>query len=160
MKLLISRSLGLSILALFHFSANAKKVEPISFEQVIGQSFISSAGSSGGSFLMSVSVKIQTQNIVRVGFVENGIDWGSADVAAIEESSNSTDIEYIVINCKNKSYSTKPKEDDAYAHKAFTSGSMYQWGTFPTRAMLSNLAPKTEASLTKYFQNVCAYINQ
>jgi hypothetical protein len=131
----------------------------LSFNDVIGQSIINSSGSSGGSFLMSVSVAVQSRNTVEVKFLQAMIDWSSLDISALETGGSLGNVVKIMINCKDKSYT--PGEfatKDAYSIRDYKAGRAYKWGKYETGEVImgSNQGPL----LTKYFEKVCAYTAQ
>lgn len=131
----------------------------LSFDDVIGQSVINSAGSSMGSFLMSVSVSVKGRNTVEVKFVQAMIGWSSVDVSALEPDDSLGQVVKIMINCKDKTYT--PGEfatKDAYSVRDYKSGRAYKWGKYETGEVImgSNQGPL----LTKYFEKVCAYTAQ
>ena len=109
---------------------------------------------------MSVSVKVEGRNTVSVGFVSNGITWSEPDVAAVESRTEPTHIEYVMLHCKNKTYSPTPKVNDGYTLKEFRAGNKYKWGEYAGGELLSEGLTDDHKSLTRYFSKVCQYTSQ
>lgn len=109
---------------------------------------------------MSVSVKVEGRNTVSVGFVSGGIGWSEPDIAAVESSKEPTHVKYAMLNCKNKTYSPTPKDEDGYALKEFRAGTKYKWGEYASGELLFSVSMDEQKSLTKYFSTVCKYTAQ
>lgn len=140
--------------------ASASAIETLSYEDVLGKTFISSAGSSAGTFLMSVSIKVEGRNTVSVGFVSGEIAWSGSDIAAVESSAEPTHVQYAMLNCKSKTYSPEPDVQNNYTFKEFRAGSKYKWGEYAGGELLSNVRSDVHKSLTRYFSTVCQYTAQ
>lgn len=148
------------IASLLAAGASASAAETLSYEDVLGKTFISSAGSSSGTFLMSVSIKVEGRNTVSVGFVSGDIAWSEPDITAVESGTEPTRVQYAMLNCKSKTYSPKPKVEDGHTFKEFRAGTKYKWGEYDGGELLSSARADVHKSLTKYFSTVCQYTDQ
>lgn len=149
-------------LIILSICAQGSFAQNISYHDVLGKTFISSAGSGMGSFFMSVSIKVEGRNTVSVGFVEGTIFWHSPDITAIEDNSKPTHINYVMINCKNKTYSTypDPESENAQTLREFSSGAKYKWGNYKEQSLITGVSAQEQESITNYFDTVCRYTEQ
>lgn len=106
---------------------------------------------------MSVSVKVEGRNAVSIGFVSGGITWSEPDIAAVESRKEPTPVEYVMLNCKNKTYSPTPKVQDGYTFKEFRAGNKYKWGDYTGGEILSDGLTDEHKSLTRFFSTACKY---
>lgn len=159
----------------FNFSANFKSlflsaalvIAPVpslalTYQDVIGKTFLSDSGSGVGSFLTSVSVKVTGRNTVLVEFLEASIIWRMVDVSAIEDKSKPPFIKPLMINCKNMMYATSPEsgKENAISVREFAAGNKYKWGDYSAQDLLGNVGDDTKKSLGIFFKTVCEYTDQ
>lgn len=160
---------------MFNFSTNLKGlflsaaivIAPIpslalTYQDVIGKTFLSDSGSGIGSFLTSVSVKVTGRNTVLVEFLEASIIWRMVDVSAIEDKSKPPFIKSVMINCKNMMYaiSPEPEKENAILVREFAAASKYKWGDYSAQDLLANVGNDTKKSLGTFFRTVCEYTAQ
>lgn len=131
----------------------------VAYSDVLGKTFITDAGSSSGSFIMSVSVNTKSRSTVEVKFVENSISWSGGNVSAIESDLKVENLISVMINCRDKTYSPGIfAKRDAYEFRTYQAGSAYKWGAYNTGEIINN--SKAGSALTQYFQTACAYSAQ
>lgn len=109
---------------------------------------------------MSVSIKVEGRNTVSVGFVSGEIAWSRPDIAAVESSAKPTHVQYVMLNCKSKTYSPEPDVENNYTFKEFRAGNKYKWGEYAAGELVSNVRADVHESLSRYFSTVCQYTAQ
>ncbi|MBU1689347.1 MAG: hypothetical protein KJ958_12170 [Gammaproteobacteria bacterium] len=111
---------------------------------------------------MSISVKVEGRNTVSVGFITGTIVWSDVSISAIENDSQPVSIQYVMLNCKDKMYSTypEPAKENAYSLLEYKAGMKYKWGDYSAQDLLFNVSDEYKIALTKYFKTVCEYTAQ
>jgi hypothetical protein len=130
----------------------------VNYSEVLGQTIITSAGSSGGTFIMSVGVSVKSMKTVEVKFLSSSISWSGADISAIEANEKVINPISVMINCKDKTYTPDAYAKDGYSEREYRAGSAYKWGNYDKGEIISG--SNDGPSLTKYFKTVCAYSAQ
>lgn len=129
-------------------------------EDVVGKLIISSTGSSLGNMLLSVGVVTKSRNTVELQFISIPVAWSSRDVTPISDSNGSdkiNDVTRVMINCRDKRYTPKPAEENAYSWKEYLAGQKYVWGDYSKEDLLSNVRQDEKSSMTRLFGAACAY---
>ena len=161
MKLKIARAiLCLGIMAI------SPTASAYGYQDALGRVFIDDgSGSQMGRYMMSVSVKVESRSTVSVGFIHGDMVWNDPTVPASAESLQELKVSYVMLNCKEKRYSTYPVNENAATFRVYKSGTDFKWGDYgkfdePTSKLVMNVADQYKAELTRYFKVVCDYTGQ
>lgn len=136
------------------------------YQDALGRVFIDDgSGSQMGSYMMSVSVKVESRSTVSIGFIHGDMVWNDPSVPASAKSLQNLTVSYVMLNCKEKTYSTYPVNENAATLRVYKSGTDFKWGDYgkfdePTSKLVMNVADQYKAELTRYFKVVCDYTGQ
>lgn len=135
-------------------------------QDALGKVFINDgSGSQMGTYMMSVSVKVESRSTVSVGFIHGDMLWNDPSVPFSTESLQKLTVSYVMLNCKEKTYSTYPVNENAATLRAYKPGKDFKWGDYgkfddPTSKLVMNVSDPEKTRLTKYFKVVCDYTGQ
>jgi hypothetical protein len=136
------------------------------YQDALGKVFINDgSGSQMGTYMMSVAIKVESRSTVSVGFIHGDMIWNDPTVPASPESLQNLTVSYVMLNCREKTYSTYPVTENAATLREFKSGKDFKWGDygkfFETNSkLIMNVSDPYKTSLTKYFKVVCDYTGQ
>ena len=141
-------------------------VSAYGYQDALGKVFINDgSGSQMGTYMMSVSVKVESRSTVSVGFIDGDMVWNDPTVPASPVHLEKLTISYVMLNCSKETYSTYPATENAATLRAYRTGTDFKWGDYakffePNSKLIMNVSDERKTELTKYFKVVCDYTGQ
>jgi hypothetical protein len=130
-------------------------------DYIVGRVFEYGGGSGGGSFAVSIDMRVKSRSTVELSFLVGDVMWSLADKETLDEQGNPNQIVQFMLNCNRKTFSEYDSEHQTNVDlTAYRSGTALKWDEYDAQAVSIYPMYAGKPLLPAYFDEVCGYTNK